>query len=396
VNRRGCLIAALVIGLVVVVIPAILLLTASGGGSSRPPGSHAGRPQAPVPGTAPNTSPARPAPTEVATGASVNLLFNAQGLPSDLINRELGALAATGARVARSDALWEAGEPQPPRGGVHTYDWAFDDLLVGALAQAGLTWLPILDYTAPWDQSIPDQDHSPPRDPAAYADWAAALAHRYGPRGKFWSAHPGLHPLPVQTFEVWNEPDSGAFWTPGPNAAAYADLYAAARGAIDAVDPGARVIVGGLTDTVHFLPAMLAAHPSLRGHIDGVAIHPYGRPRVVLSRILAARSTLNVLGLSSVPLDVTEFGWTTQPRGGLDYVSATRRPAYIRRTMGVLAAHACNLGSVVLYTWFSPRANPADSQQWYGLNGGGDADSAAFTAGVRALNASRASRPCAG
>src|ERR1019366_604353 len=54
-------------------------------------------------------------------------------------------------------------QPGAAQAGHHTYDWAFDDHIAGALATAGLRWLPVLDYTAPWDQSIRGQDHSPPR-----------------------------------------------------------------------------------------------------------------------------------------------------------------------------------------------------------------------------------------
>ena len=119
--------------------------------------------------------------------------------------------------------------PTPPAAGVHHYDWAFDDRVAGLLAQAGLQWLPVLDYSVAWAQSIPGQDHSPPRSAADYAAYAGAFAARYGPGGTFWAAHPELVAKPVTTIEIWNEPDNGEFWTPTPNAAAYADMYAGAR-----------------------------------------------------------------------------------------------------------------------------------------------------------------------
>ena len=91
--------------------------------------------------------------------------------------------------------------------------------------------------------------------------------------------------------------------------------------------PGARVIVGGLTNPRAFLPAMLRARPDLAGHIDGVAIHPYGaNPLVVLRTVRDARAVLDSLGLSAVPLYVTEFGWTTEPAGALDWAPAQAAP----------------------------------------------------------------------
>jgi hypothetical protein len=331
--------------------------------------------------------PGLPPPAARAFGVNVNRLFNDFAYTPGQIGAQLQAVRATGATLVRSDALWEATEPHAPDAGRHRYDWAFDDAIAGALAAHGLTWLPILDYSAPWAQSIPGQDHSPPRGDADYAAYAAAFARRYGADGDFWRAHPQLTPAPVATVEIWNEPDSGQFWTPAPSPAAYATLYLEARSAIDAVDPRIRVIVGGLTDAPAFLPAMVQAQPALRGHVDGVAIHPYGTPATVLANVRAARATLGALEMGSVPLYVTEFGWTTDPPGALDYVAAGRRPAEIESTLAALGRVGCGVAAALLYTWVTPQRNPADSQDWYGIAqpaGGATAATAAFTTGLRA------------
>lgn len=343
-------------------------------------------------------APALAAPAGQQFGANVNLLLDPPGVPDSLIVTQLRALAATGATLARSDALWEASEPNAPVAGVHRYDWGFDDRVASRLAQAGLQWLPVLDYSVAWAQSIPGQDHSPPRSAADYAAYAGAFAARYGPGGGFWAAHPELSAKPVTTIEIWNEPDNGEFWTPTPNAGAYADMYAAARLAIDAAAPAVRVIVGGLTRPTQFLPAMLAARPSLAGHIDGVAVHPYGTPPVVSAKLEADRAMLTTVGLAAVPLYVTEFGWTTSPPGALDYVPAAARPGYVRRVLNQLGGSPCGVADAVLYTWYSPQQDPADSQQWYGIDpptSTPSADTGAFTAGVHGAAAARAqSGPC--
>jgi hypothetical protein len=344
--------------------------------------STAPRPPAPI-------APALPAPAGRQFGVNVNLLFNTSAYTQAEIDAQLGAARAAGATMARSDALWEATEPQPPAGGRHAYDWTFDDRIAGSLAAHGLGWLAILDYTAPWAQSVPGQDHSPPRNDADYAAYAAAFVARYGPGGTFWRDNPGLTAAPVTTIEIWNEPDNGAFWVPAPDAAAYAALYLAARTAIDAVDPAIRVIVGGLTDPTAFLPAMITAAPQLRGHVDGVAIHPYGTPATVIGRVRAARATLVALGMGGVPLYVTEFGWTTSPAGAVDYAPEARRPGYITQTLTELGHLDCALAASVLYTWVSPESDPTDSQDWYGIAnprvaGAPTPGTAAFAAGVRA------------
>jgi hypothetical protein len=394
---------ALTVGLAALIV---LLVTAGGrtGSTSADTAafsSSSTSPPAPSATTVPSTVlPAQAAPSGEVFGISVNRLFNDAKYTPSQIGAQLQALRATGATLARSDALWEASEPTAPVDGVHHYDWGFDDAIAGSLAAHDLTWLPILDYSSPWAQSIAGQDHSPPRSDSDYAAYAQAFATRYGSGGSFWREHPGLQAEPAQTIEIWNEPDNGEFWTPGPDAGGYADLYLAARGAIDAVDPSARVIVGGLTNPTGFLPAMVLDRPQLRGHIDGVAIHPYGTPSVVLSKVRASRVTLIALGMPAVPLYVTEFGWTTDPPGALNYVPAARRAEYISRTLAALGHLDCGVAAGVLYTWVTPEQNPGDSGDWYGIHGPGSAgtrDTAAFTAGLRSASGPGATIPlCAG
>lgn len=362
-RARSLVAAALVAGAVVVVIVFV-----TGGGRGR------------VPRIA--------VPSAIVYGANVNWLFDDESYTSAEIDSQLAELQATGATTARTDALWERSEPAPPSDGVHRYDWAFDDGIVTALAEHDLRWLPIVDYAPAWATVDPSLLHSPPASPADYAAYAGALASRYGPGGMFWREHAALPQLPVQEFEIWNEPDNPEFWAPAPNAATYARLYLAARAAIDASDPSATVLVGGLTNAPEFLPAMLAADPSLRLEIDGVAIHPYSpSPAGVLGRVVRARAVLDELGLARVPLYVTEFGWTTSPPGALDYAPAAERPAYIETAISQLALSRCDLGSIILYTWATPDVDPINPQNWYGIDppgGGGSADVTAFTNALHA------------
>ena len=359
---------AAVVAAIVVTIVIVLLASTTGG---------------PPPPTAP---PATPEAEQY--GANVNRLFDDRTYTPAQIDSQLAALRATGATLARGDALWEAAEPTPPANGVHRYDWSFDDEQVQALARHGLTWLPIIDYSAPWAQSDPGHDHSPPSSYAAYAAYAGALAARYGPGGTFWRVHPQLPALPVTAYEIWNEPDNPLFWFPSPNPRRYAQLYLAARAAIHRADHTAHVLVGGLTLPVTFLPRMLSAAPQLASQLDGVAIHPYGpTPATVMSNVVAARRTLDLLALQSVPLYVTEFGWTTSPPGALDGAPEAVRPAYIERTIEALARSGCGIAATLLYTWVTPERRQTDAQDWFGINppaGGTSPDVAAFTGALRA------------
>ncbi|MGH2895249.1 MAG: hypothetical protein ACRDPM_18555 [Solirubrobacteraceae bacterium] len=389
--RRRKAVAVVVVA--AAIVGAVVLLV-TGGGSRRP------QTRAVLPAPSRPALPALPAPTRPAFGINVNRLFNDLTYTQPQIDAQLAAVRASGATVARSDALWGAAEPHAPVDGQHRYDWSFGDQIAGSLAAHGLTWLPIIDYTAPWDESVSGQDHSPPHSDADYAAYAGAFAARYGSGGAFWRAHPGLAPVPVTAIEIWNEPDNPQFWAPGPDAAAYARLYLAARAAIDAANPAIRVLVGGLTNASAFLPEMVRAGVPLRGHVDGVALHPYGNPAVVLSRVRGARAALVSVGMAAVPLYVTEFGWTTQPAGAVGYAPASLRPADIETVLGALGHLDCGLAAIVLYTWVTPERNATDAQDWYGIANPTNPslatpDTQAFAAGLRAAAAPDAAPPAA-
>ena len=253
------------------------------------------------------SAPSQLIPSIEQIGVNTGVLFNSGRYTGAQIGSQLAALEQTGATVVRSDALWEVSEPKPPLLGlIHQYNWSFDDRIAGSLAAHNLRWLPIVDYTAPWDESFVGHDHSPPKSLSDYAAYAAALAARYGPGGSFWRNNPKLTPRPVETYEIWNEPDGPTFWYPTPDPSAYADMYASARNAIAAVQPGAQVIIGGLTRPAAFIPEMLDADPGITSQIDGVGIHPYAAtPAGVLAQVRAARLAMITSGLGSVPLYVT-------------------------------------------------------------------------------------------
>ncbi len=147
---------------------------------------------------------------------------------------------------------------------------------------------------------------------------------------------------------------------------------------------------------------MLRARPDLKGHIDGVGIHPYGpnphddHPPDALQP-LGARL---LAGLSGVPIYITEFGWTTKPAGAENYLPETQRPGYIQTTLDGLAHTDCTIASVLFYTWVTAQRNPADREDWFGVHppqGGTTPDDARAHRRAAAARAQRAAtRTCFG
>jgi polysaccharide biosynthesis protein PslG len=372
-GRRRALVvaAALMAGAGLAIAGVIALIDGGGASMPRTPGARAplSVSTAPISTTPPAPGPAALAPpTNPSFGVNFDRLFNDRTYSAELVDRQLEAARSDGVRLARSDSLWELSEPQPPRGGLHRYDWTFDDGVIDSLAVHGVRWLAILDYSPRWAASAPSRAHSPPRSADDFAAFAAAFATRYGRGGELWRRRPDLPVMPVTTYEIWNEPDSPLFWAPMPDPRRYIDLYLRARNAIKQVDAKARVLIGGLTDPDGFLPKLLGSRPDARGHIDGVAVHPYAStPREVLARVRGARRTLDALGMGHVPIYVTEFGWATSPPSSRWFASPRLRPGYLASASRGLARLDCGLGGIFLYTWVTPERNRADEADWFGV-----------------------------
>jgi hypothetical protein len=156
------------------------------------------------------------------------------------------------------------------------------DQLVLALAQRGMTLLPVLiNYTngSPLPPTTDGAGGSPTI--AEFAAFAAAAVERYGPTGSFWPTC-GCTPQPIQAWEIWNEENNGFWWDGDVSPTGYAQVFAATRDALRSVDPQALAVVGGLAFDANgqpsFVepPAMIQALAAGNANaFDAVAIHPY-------------------------------------------------------------------------------------------------------------------------
>ena len=301
-------------------------------------------------------------------GVNVQQVFDATST-----NADLSAMQSGGLQLARIDARWQNVEPNPPSGGVHSYDWSMYDRIVEALASHGLQWLPIVDYSTTWSGVAQGDTLSAvaPSHIPDFAAYAAALAKRYGPGGAFWQAHPSLTPVPVTEYEIWNEENSVFFWhQQGSAPEDYADLYAASRAAIKAVNPQAHVYVGGLalnnpptvTDEIQFVQRMYAHRPDLAGNVDGIGLHPYQQTvGDTYMRLAKFRQGINPIVGASVPIEITEVGWATTA------VSEAERAADLSALATDLPRSDCNVDRFLPYTWRTEESNPSDSESWFGI-----------------------------
>jgi hypothetical protein len=318
--------------------------------------------------------------------------MNAQFLffkPGDQWAPNLRAMKAAGVETVRSDAVWAWVEPNPPLAGAHHYSWQALDPIVSALAQHGLRWTPVVDFSTPWDRAVAGNTVSPPAGIDNYAAYAAALAARYGDHGSFWSSHPYLQYLPVHSWEIWNEENLDGFWAPASDPARYTDMYLAARAAVHAVQPGATVLVGGLSNYkwAEYLTAMLARRPAAHGQFDAVAFHPYtANADDSLATVIALRHQLVALGEPNVPIAITEVGWPTA--GPVNVLDDATRATNLSSLTDRLARSDCGILSISPHTWITNERDPGNAEDWYGLfhpDGTPSATEAAYSLTARAL-----------
>jgi len=279
-------------------------------------------------------------------------------------------LHAAGIGLVRDAFSWSRIETSPGR-----LDFSAYDQVMLTAATAGMRVLPMLVGAPPWRSTAPavGQAHGfyPPRDPAAMAVLAAVLVQRYGPGGTLWAAHPEVTPLPIHSWQVWNEPNVTTWWASGPDPAQYVRLLRAVSNAIRGVDPTAEIVAGGLpesamgTPIAEFLDGMYAA--GARGTFDTLAIHPYAADVAgVMGVLAAARAKLDALGDRDVPIWATEFGWAT---GGPPVTITTSEAAQAALLHDAIvemqhARAALGLRGFVVFRWKDVEPNVGHPDVW--------------------------------
>ena len=331
-------------------------------------------------------APAAAAPREVPRGWLGTVVDGPLTGPSaDAFGGEWDLMAARGVESVRAAVFWDEAQPfataadVPPEaaarfrdaGGVPT-DFTRTDAVVAAAAARGMSVLPVLQRSPAWAARRAGDPASPPADPATFAAFAAALVQRYGPGGSFWAERPELPRVPVRDWQIWNEPNLPGFWSTQPFAPSYLRLLRAARAAIRAADPGARVILAGLPNySWRALRAIYRAGG--RGTFDAVALHPFtGPPRFVMKLIRLARAEMARNGDGRLPVWVTELSWPAsagkRPRPGGFEVTDAGQAARLGEALRRLRDARVRLGieRVYWYTWLSTEKGPG-AFDWAGL-----------------------------
>lgn len=324
------------------------------------------------------------APKRVPQGFVGTMLDRVLDAPGFDMRREIGTMVRSGVETLRFSFQWDTAQPYasfddvPPGeadrfrdvGGVPT-DFSLGDRAVGAAARRGLAVLPSVVATPRWARLRPGFPTSPPADTATYAAYMSALVDRYGPRGTFWEENPSLPRRPVRSWQIWNEPNLRAFWSEQPKfGPSYVALLRDARRAIKREDPGARIVLAGLSNFSWVDLAQIYRQPGARRLFDQVAVHPYTKnPRGLVTILERVRRTMRRYGDARKSLVVTEFSFPAS-RGkvkGFGFETTRRGQARnVARALTLLARERRRLRirAVYHYTW-ATADRPAESSFSY-------------------------------
>ncbi|RRJ94727.1 hypothetical protein Ga0100231_010610 [Opitutaceae bacterium TAV4] len=179
-------------------------------------------------------------------------------------------------------------------------DFSKFDVLVDRLEKAGVGTVGILSA---FDSDLRQKGHADivpiHRHPEAWRIYVRSMVGRYHDRVRHWV--------------IWNEQDGG-FWGGRPNAAEYVSLLKISHEEIKRIDPGAKVITGGLEYwNSEYLRDMYRAGAA--GYYDIIGVHRYGpgpdASPVVRRTMREFRALMAANNEAHIPVWLLESGGST-------------------------------------------------------------------------------------
>jgi hypothetical protein len=288
----------------------------------------------------------------------------------------LAQQASVGVGLIRQTFHWK--DIETSRG---VYNWAGYDSYMAATASHGIRVLPVL-FEPPRFRARASASGRGAYPPTRYSDigkFGAAVARRYGPNGSFWHENPAIPKLPIEAYQIWNEPNLKVYWASGPSPRAYARLLKAAAHGIHAVDSRAQIVTAGMPDSrlsqptnvYGYVKALL--HAGAAHDFDSLAVNPYAKTRSGLfGKLGRFRKILNAGGGRHAHIWITEFGWSDKGPASAFRAGAEGQAGKIRDTIPALvkARGRLHLRGLVYYAWRDGRPYAPLFKDFWGLHTG--------------------------
>jgi Glycosyl hydrolase catalytic core len=280
--------------------------------------------------------------------------------------KDFQGLAKAGVRTDRFMFNW--GWVQPKSGA--SFNWTGPDRLIGALASHGVRAVPAFWGNPEW---VLGSSARPPltraRDVEAWRNLLQAATVRYGPGGTYWATRyhrqygAGAKPLPITSWQIWNEPNLKKFFAPRPSPREYAQLVRISHDAIRSRDPTARIVLAGMPGygdmTAWRFLSSLYSVPRIASDFDAAALHPYARNLAGYEHeIRRFRAVMDNHGDAATPLWISELAWGSAPP---DHFGINQGPAgqarMLRGSYKMVLSHraAWNVQRLFWFHWRDPR-----------------------------------------
>jgi len=259
-----------------------------------------------------------------------------------------------GVEWVREDFHWHRVQPRPD-----VWDWTFTDAAMRALLSREIKVLgvlgPSVGWATPFSGDTPNDVSYYAPDPDAFVEYVRGVVTRYRRYIHHW--------------ELWNEPDHPVFWRPAPDPAAYAELLIRSARTIRAIDPEAKVLIGGVNPFDTTFLRTVAEHGAWDA-FDIIAIHPYVNPYAPEDGNLAAAAD-GVRALAQQygqkPIWATELGWASGPsdRDAVGRTNGDEQANFLVRAMLTLWQ-----AGVERSFWYSFKDDPGNPYGLIGLGRG--------------------------
>ncbi|HEX8743159.1 MAG TPA: glycosyl hydrolase [Thermoleophilaceae bacterium] len=228
--------------------------------------------------------------------------------PESIRDAENARMARSGVETKRLAFEWL--RAQKRKGA--PFDHSKTDRAVRHAAAHGIDVLPVVILAPRWARQYKNVAHSPPTSFADYTRYLRALIARYGENGSFWLENPLLPKRPIRQWQIWNEPHLQYQWsipTGMDYAPGYGKLLRASYKAIKAEDPGATVVLGGISNESWKYLDHMYERGGIKGAFDVAALHPYtSKPEGIVTLTKRFRIVMRRHGDGGKPLWITELG----------------------------------------------------------------------------------------
>jgi hypothetical protein len=296
--------------------------------------------------------------------------------PGEVQDAQWDLMASSGVESVRTVFSWAGAQP----GGRGTpIGFEATDPVVRRAALRNVSLVPVVFYSPIWARAYRGRFTSPPKRRSDYATYLAALVERYGPDGTFWAENPGLPRRPVREWQIWNEPHLPAYWDAPENgpygyARNYPLMLRASYKAVKRLDPGAKVVLAGITQRAWEEIAILYRH-GIKNYFDVAALQIF--PQTVKRAVKATalfRNSMRRRRDGRKPIYLTEITWPAS-RGRTEGIRYQRQEtplgmatklSQMYRAMA-LRRRALGVRKVFWYTWASPYGRGGSIFNYAGL-----------------------------